>query len=213
MVITIMKLLKKGAEADIYRTVWDGRAAILKVRKPKGYRNAQLDSRIRRQRTAKESQMISYARSCGVLTPLVYMVDAANSAIVMQDVAGVTVQGLPDDLIVSLSRRMGRLAGTLHKNGVMHGDLTTSNFVYDGARDALYMIDFGLSQNTAKPEDHAVDMRLIKEILNSAHARIMADAWGGLLGGYASAVGHARRGKIKRLVAEIEGRGRYATVV
>ena len=30
------------------------------------------------------------------------------------------------------------------------------------------MIDFGLSQNTIKPEDHAVDLRLIKEILNSA---------------------------------------------
>ena len=206
-----MKLLvKKGAEADIYRVTWDGRDAILKVRKPKGYRNPQLDARIRRQRTAREAQTISHVRSLGVPVPLVYMVDTRNSAIVMQYVKGVTVQGMPRDLIISMSRRMGRLAGILHKNGVMHGDLTTSNFVYDEERDRLHVIDFGLSQNTPRPEDHAVDMRLIKEILGSAHARVMDRSWGRILEGYASVVGRERCAGIVRLVAEIEGRGRYA---
>ena len=53
----------------------------------------------------------------------------------------------------------------------MHGDLTTSNFIL--FRHTVFVIDFGLSHNTIKPEDHAVDLRLIKEILNSAHAKIM----------------------------------------
>ena len=57
----------------------------------------------------------------------------------------------------------------------MHGDLTTSNFIF--YKNTVYVIDFGLSQNTIKPEDHAVDLRLIKEILNSAHAKIMESAW------------------------------------
>ncbi len=208
-----MKLVKKGAEADIYRGSWNGKSAIIKVRKPKGYRVPQLDARIRRQRTSRESQMLSHARSLGVTTPLVYLVDTEKSAIIMQDVPGAVVQSLPDDDIVGLSARMGRMVGILHRSGIMHGDLTTSNFVYDGKQDALYMIDFGLSQNTCKPEDHAVDMRLIKEILNSAHARIMAESWKKLLQGYARAVGYERRAKIVRLVSVIEGRGRYATVV
>lgn len=208
-----MKLVKKGAEADIYRGSWNGRGAILKVRKSKGYRVQQLDARIRRQRTSRESQMLSHARSLGVATPLVYLVDTANSTIIMQDVPGAVVQSLPDDDIVGLSARMGRMVGILHRSGIMHGDLTTSNFVYDGGRDVLYMIDFGLSQSTSKPEDHAVDMRLIKEILNSAHARIMAESWKKLMQGYARAVGYERRAKIVRLVSVIEGRGRYATVV
>ena len=208
-----MKLIKKGAEADIYRTLWGGSRAILKIRKPKSYRNLDLDSKIRRQRTARESQAISQARSIGIPTPLIYLVDTKKSAIIMQEVPGRTVQSLPNEDIVGLSRQMGRLVGILHRNGIMHGDLTTSNFVHDAKSNMLYMIDFGLSQNTQRPEDHAVDMRLIKEILNSAHARIMKRAWKDLLGGYSLAVGLERRARIMQLVSDIEGRGRYATVV
>ncbi|MBI3255163.1 MAG: Kae1-associated serine/threonine protein kinase, partial [Nitrosarchaeum sp.] len=58
-----MKLLKKGAEADIYLTQWDGSRAILKVRKAKKYRNPILDAKIRKQRTIKESQIISEVKS------------------------------------------------------------------------------------------------------------------------------------------------------
>ncbi len=213
VVITIMELIKKGAEADIYHILWDGRDAIMKIRKPKSYRNTQLDTRIRHQRTVRESNIICAARTFGIPTPLIYLVDVKKSAIIMQYVKGVTVQSLSDDLIIYLSGTIGRLVGILHKNGIMHGDLTTSNFVYNQDRNILYMLDFGLSQNTQKPEDHAVDMRLIKEIFNSAHARIMNSSWKKLLQGYTSVVGYDRCAKIKQLVLEIEGRGRYATVV
>ncbi|MFB5610156.1 MAG: Kae1-associated kinase Bud32, partial [Nitrosarchaeum sp.] len=74
-------------------------------------------------------------------------------------------------------------------------------------------IDFGLSQKTIKSEDHAVDLRLIKEILNSAHAKIMEYAWKNFLSGYKSMVGSANYVKITNLVSVIESRGRYATVV
>ena len=106
---------------------------------------------------------------------------------------------------------MGRLVGILHKNGIMHGDLTTSNFIL--FQNTVYMIDFGLSQNTIKPEDHAVDLRLIKEILNSAHAKIMDSAWKNFLLGYKGIVGNENNVKILSLVSDIESRGRYAKVV
>ena len=206
-----MKLIKKGAEADIYDTMWKNSKAILKIRKTKNYRNSSLDSKIRKQRTIKEFQMLTQVKSFGIPTPLVYFVNLKNSSIVMQKIPGKTIHDLPNSSIVKLSKNIGNLVGLLHKNGIMHGDLTTSNFVL--FKKIIYVIDFGLSQNTIKHEDHAVDLRLIKEILNSAHTEIMESAWKNFLVGYKSIVGKKDFEKIIKSVLDIEKRGRYATVV
>ena len=207
----VMKLIKKGAEADIYQTTWQNSQAILKIRKTKNYRNSILDSKIRKQRTIKESQIISQVKSFGIPAPLVYFVDLEKSSILMQEIPGKPVHDLSESKIIQLSKTIGKLVGMLHKNGIMHGDLTTSNFIF--FKNNVYVIDFGLSQNTIKPEDHAVDLRLIKEILNSAHAKIMVPAWKNFLLGYKSVVGSANYVKITKLVSDIESRGRYAQVV
>jgi TP53 regulating kinase-like protein len=206
-----VKLLKKGAEADIYLTQWNGSRAILKIRKAKNYRNPTLDAKIRKQRTIKESQTISDVKSFGIPTPLVYFVNLKKSSITMQEIPGSPVHDLPDSQIIELSKDLGRLVGTMHKNGIMHGDLTTSNFIL--FKNKVYVIDFGLSQKTIKPEDHAVDLRLIKEILNSAHAKIMESAWKKFLIGYKSIVGPTNYTRITNLISVIESRGRYATVI
>ena len=206
-----MKLIKKGAEADIYETKWDNSNAILKIRKIKNYRNPHLDLKIRKQRTIKESQIMAQVKSFGIPAPLVYFVNLKKSSIIMQKIPGKPVHDLPDSKIIQCCVQIGKLVGTLHKNGIMHGDLTTSNFIL--SNDIIYVIDFGLSQNTIKSEDHAVDLRLIKEILNSAHARIFEKSWNNFLIGYKSIVGNAKFVKITNLVTNIEMRGRYASVV
>jgi len=206
-----MKLLKKGAEADLYQTKWQNSKAILKIRKIKNYRNSSLDLKIRKQRTIKECQMISFVKSFGIPTPLIYFVNLKTTSIMMQEIPGIPVHDLPESKIVELSKDIGKLVGTLHKNGVMHGDLTTSNFIL--FKNTVFVIDFGLSQNTIKSEDHAVDLRLIKEILNSAHAKIMLSSWKNFLHGYKSIVGNSYYAKITRLVVDIENRGRYAEVI
>jgi TP53 regulating kinase-like protein len=206
-----MKLIKKGAEADIYQSTWNNNNAIFKIRKIKNYRNLLLDSKIRKQRTLKESQILSQVKSFGIPTPLVYFVNLKKSLIIMQEIPGKPINDLSESKIVELSKEIGKLVGMLHKNGIMHGDLTTSNFIL--FQNTVYVIDFGLSQNSIKPEDHAVDLRLIKEILNSAHAKIMEPAWKNFLIGYRSIVGNANYVKITKLVLDIESRGRYATVV
>lgn len=206
-----MKLMKKGAEADIYQMMWQNSKAILKIRKPKNYRNSILDSKICKQRTIKESQMLSQVKSFGIPTPLVYFVNLKNNSIIMQEIPGKPVHDLSESKIIELSKQIGKLVGMLHQNGVMHGDLTTSNFIL--FQNTVYVIDFGLSQNTIKSEDHAVDLRLIKEILNSAHAKIMQSAWKNFLLGYKSIVSNASFTKITKLVLDIESRGRYAQVV
>ena len=206
-----MKLIKKGAEADIYVTEWQNSDAILKIRKSKNYRNPILDKNLRKQRTIKESQTIMEVKSFGIPAPLVYFVNLEKSSIMMQRIPGKPIHDLPDSKVITLAKQMGNLVGMLHQNGIMHGDLTTSNFIF--FQNKVYVIDFGLSQKTIKPEDHAVDLRLIKEILNSAHAKIMEKAWKNFLTGYRSVVGTSRYLKIIKLVSEIESRGRYATVV
>lgn len=206
-----MKLLKKGAEADIYQTTWQNSKAILKIRKIKNYRNHLLDSKIRKQRTIKESQILSQVKSFGIPTPLIFFVNLEKSSIIMQEIPGKPIHDLSKSKIIILSKEIGRLVGLLHKNGIMHGDLTTSNFIL--FQNIVYVIDFGLSQNTIKSEDHAVDLRLIKEILNSAHAQIMQPAWKNFLIGYKSVVGATNYTKIVQLVLDIERRGRYATVI
>ena len=113
--------------------------------------------------------------------------------------------------IIQSCNEIGKIVGTMHKNGIMHGDLTTSNFII--SKGKIFVLDFGLAVKTNKPEDHAVDLRLLKEILNSAHAKIMKKAWENFLKGYKTAVGSERFNKVTNLVTVIESRGRYANVI
>ena len=206
-----MKLINRGAEADVYSTMWDKKKAILKIRKVKSYRNSLLDQKIRKQRTFRESQIISQVKSFGISTPLIYFMDINKCSILMQYIDGKIVRDLKGNDIVKVCSEIGQIVGTMHKNGIMHGDLTTSNFILD--KKKLFLIDFGLASRTEKPDDHAVDLRLFKEILNSAHAEVMEKSWKNFQKGYSKAVGMKYSKKILNLVAVIESRGRYATVV
>ena len=144
-----MKLIKKGAEGDLFLTEWNNQKAVLKARKEKNYRNSQLDNRIRKQRTRRESEIISDVKSFGIYTPLVYFVDTKNCTILMQYISGILVHDLLKPKLILICKKIGQIVGTLHKNGVMHGDLTTSNFIVSHGK--IFVIDFGLSIITKKP--------------------------------------------------------------
>ncbi|MEM0030669.1 MAG: hypothetical protein QXN32_07110, partial [Candidatus Nitrosocaldus sp.] len=62
-------------------------------------------------------------------------------------------------------------------------------------------------------EDKAVDIRLIKEVMSSAHADVFNDAFNNFVQGYSSVVGSEYTARVLRKVKEIEQRGRYARVV
>ncbi len=206
-----MKLIKKGAEGDIYLSTWNNNKVILKTRKKKNYRNSILDSKIRKQRTIREAQIISEVKSFGISAPLIYFVDAKKCEIIMQYLDGALIRDLPESKILGLCEKIGKTVGIMHKNGIMHGDLTTSNFILKNNK--IFVIDFGLAMKSSKPEDHAVDLRLFKEILNSAHTNILKQGWSKFQLGYKKVVGHSRFTKVTNLVSIIESRGRYAKVV
>ncbi|KFM20619.1 Mn2+-dependent serine-threonine protein kinase Signal transduction [Marine Group I thaumarchaeote SCGC AAA799-D07] len=206
-----MKLIRKGAEGDLFLTNWINQKAILKSRKKKDYRNTSLDYRLRKQRTIRESEIISEVKKFGIHAPLIYFVDVENCNIIMQKIDGVLVRDLSASKVVSVCSKIGKLVGIMHKNGIAHGDLTTSNFIL--SKHTIFIIDFGLASRTSKFDDHAVDLRLFKEILNSAHAEIFEKAWSNFLSGYKTSVGKERFTKVTNQVMVIESRGRYATVV
>ena len=206
-----MKLIRRGAEGDIFFTTWNSQKAILKSRKKKDYRNSSLDNRLRKQRTIRESQIMSEVKEFGIHAPLIHFVDIINCDIIMQKIDGVLVRDLPNSKLVNACKKIGRLVGTMHKNGITHGDLTTSNFII--SKGNIFIIDFGLASRTSKFDDHAVDLRLFKEILNSAHAEIFEKAWSNFLSGYKTSVGKERFAKVTSQVMVIESRGRYAKVV
>ncbi|KZL78875.1 serine threonine-protein kinase bud32 [Colletotrichum incanum] len=97
-----------------------------------------------------------------------------------------------------LMRRMGAAIGRMHKIGIVHGDLTTSNMMLrppkpapdtttntdtttTSAGDAapspspldgdVFIIDFGLASQSTSDEDRAVDLYVLERAFGSTHPR------------------------------------------
>lgn len=52
---------------------------------------------------------------------------------------------------------------------MVHGDLTTSNFMVDDDNE-LFVLDFGLSYQSTDEEDFAVDLYVLERAMISTHA-------------------------------------------
>ena len=201
-------LVKKGAEADIFLIDWYGEKAISKVRKAKPYRNTVLDSEIRKRRTIHEANMLSAAKLARVITPFIFYVDPIRAEIVMEWIEGENVKDIIDS---DLASEIGRYTARMHSKNIIHGDLTTSNFIFNKKDHKLTLIDFGLSYYSERFEDKAVDIRLIKEIFMSAYAKRYEVLYCNFLAGYQD-VGNDTHvtARILSTVQAIEKRGRYA---
>jgi len=201
-------ILKRGAEAEIRTAEFLGRSAVAKVRLPKAYRLPALDDDLRKTRIRTEARLMAEARAAGVAVPVLYDIDLQGHTITMEFVEGPTLKdaleaGGPQAAV--LAREMGRVAGRLHRAGIIHGDLTTSNMVVrDGG---IVMLDFSLGGKARDPESRGVDLHLLREALTSAHARARA-YYREVLAGYREVLG-AEADAVLAKVKEIESRGRY----
>jgi len=106
---------------------------------------------------------------------------------------------------------VGRSIAKLHKENIIHGDLTTSNFIVM-KNNILVLIDFGLSFSSQRLEDKAVDLHLMKEALTSAHSKVADEVFNKMLEGYSEVVGTKIVKDLLKKVREIERRGRYTRV-
>jgi len=208
-------LIRKGAEADIYKVRWNGLIAIKKIRLPKVYRQPSLDEELRKRRTIHEATLISAAKLAGVNSPLLYFLDKSNYSIYMEHFDGPRIKDVLDDQDLGTTKifeAVGRSIGSLHREDIIHGDLTTSNFILisDGC---LGIIDFGLSFRSNRLEDKAVDLHLVKQTLESAHSPVADEMFTDLIDGYRSISGDESTNTIKSIMRQVQRRGRYARSV
>jgi len=207
-------LIKKGAEASLYIEDWQDRRVVLKRRLPKSYRHHKLDREIQTQRTKHEPQMIHKAKEAGVPTPIVYVVDLPKATIVMEYVEGKQVKQVLDDMPADertgLCRVVGESIGKLHGNGIMHGDLTTSNLIFTPQSEVVFL-DFGLSEQTFELEARGVDLHLMKRALTSTHYGFSDECFKAVIKGYETVVGRKATREVLRKIREIERRGRYVS--
>lgn len=203
-----MEVIRRGAEAEIRIGTWMGRRVIVKSRVPKTYRHEELDRSLRSSRTKNEARLIQEARNHGVPTPIIYDVDLDEAEIVMEEIRGERVKdvlGRTDPASVEkICDEIGRLTAVLHSNGIVHGDLTTSNMILRDGR--IWLIDFSLGGRKATIEEMGVDLHLVKQAFLSAHSEIF-DSFQIVLDSYKRNFEGAE--DVIDRVREIEGRGRY----
>jgi Kae1-associated kinase Bud32 len=201
-------LVKRGAEAELRTTEFLGRPAVEKFRKAKAYRLDVLDDELRRSRIRHETRLMAEARAAGVAVPILYDIDVIENKIIMEFIEGPTAKDVLDKggpVAVKVAGAIGEIVGRLHRAGIIHGDLTTSNMIVRDAR--IVMIDFSLGGKEDGVEARGVDLHLLKEALGSAHARA-ASYYKAALNGYRKTMGKAAEEVISK-VKEIESRGRY----
>ncbi|MBC5792423.1 MAG: Kae1-associated serine/threonine protein kinase [Nanohaloarchaea archaeon] len=186
---------RKGAEA----TVKIGEK-VSKKREKKKYRHPELDDRIRKDRTETEARLIEEARNHNVSVPEVEK--TGNFELDMEKVDGVILKEKASEN--KLFKDLGKNVGLLHSTGIIHGDLTTSNVIVKD--NSTTIIDFGLSFRSERTEDKAVDIHLLKQVLNSSHPEVAEEAWQSFLKGYSS---YEDSEEVQNWLKKVEKRGRY----
>ncbi len=173
---------------------------VYKRRIEKRYRVKEIDERIRKERTKSEAKIISEARRKGVPTPVIF--DIADYEIVMEKIEGNLAREVINDAI---SERIGELVGILHKNSIIHSDLTTSNIIV-GQDNVVYFIDFGLSFIESSTEARGVDVHLFFQSLRGTHESYEQLKLS-FITGYRRTFSNASQ--VLKRAEEIERRGRY----
>jgi TP53 regulating kinase-like protein len=210
--VTEKTLFKKGAEASLYAANWHGRKVVVKIRIPKRYRPEAMDKQIRSYRTVHEPQLMHEAKVAEVPTPLIYMVNISEASITMEFVEGQQIKQLLNrttpDKRKEICTLIGELVGKLHRHGLIHGDLTTSNMILS-PEGKIFFVDFGLGEKNVEVEAQGVDLHLMKRALQSKHYLFWEECFKAVQYGYSSVLGAETAEKVYEKIKEIERRGRY----
>lgn len=213
--ITKEKLIYKGAEASLFYGHWFGREVIFKYRIPKEYRLEELDKKIRTERTLSEGKALIKVKRYGLNVPQVYEIDAQNSTLIMKFIEGEKLKNILENLSENQKdkyfKKIGRDIAILHKNGHIHGDITTSNIIITNKED-IFLIDFGLHEYSDTVEDKSVDLHLFKRVLISSHGKNFKFCFNAFLNGYRSEYEQVNKQECNQIIKNInaiESRGRY----
>ena len=187
------KTLHEGAEATVTAGSWLGKAAVLKMRRPRGYRHPDLDRSLTRQRLSVEARVLARLQSSEFPSPALFDLDIEEGWMLLSRIDGrplydaLNDTSVDDDSMVNV----GALIRRLHEMDISHGDMTTHNILADAA-GSLSLIDFGLARISPELEHLGLDLQVLNECLTASHSEhegavqsmvdgyLAADAGGGV---------------------------------
>jgi len=207
------QIIAQGAEATIYKN----KNIVIKDRIPKKYRHPELDKKLRKRRTKSEFKLLTKASKL-IPTPKPNG-NISESIIQMTYIKGKKLSEHLEKLdYKKIAKLIGKNIAILHNEGIIHGDLTTSNMIYKEPRNEsqqrtfkkdgkLFFIDFGLGFHSQRIEDKAVDLHLIHEALEARHPGIYKETYKSIINSYKKTSKNFKE-VLKRL-EKVEKRGRY----
>ena len=187
------KTLHEGAEATVTAGSWLGKAAVLKMRRPRGYRHPDLDRSLTRQRLSVEARVLARLQSSEFPSPALFDLDLEEGWMLLSRIGGRPLYDALNDTSVDDASmvNVGALIRRLHEMDISHGDMTTHNILADAA-GSLSLIDFGLARISPELEHLGLDLQVLNECLTASHSEhegavqsmvdgyLAADAGGGV---------------------------------
>ena len=202
-------MLYQGAEAKICKSRYMEFDVVQKKRISKSYRIKEIDNQLISYRTKEEAKLMIEARKIGVSVPIIFDVDLKNGIITMEYLKGKRIKDILNKISekerIDICKKIGKSIGKLHKNDIIHGDITTSNMIL--LDEKIHFIDFGLGEINSEIEAKGVDLHVLMEAIESTHSRF-SNCFDYVLDGYKSQLKNDASLVIKK-INDIVRRGRY----
>lgn len=198
------KLISQGAEAKIILK----NNIVIKNRIKKSYRIPELDKKIRKSRTKSETKILIKASE--IINSPKPLKQEKDYEIKIPYIHGKKLSNYLDKLELKnqkqICRQIGESVSKLHKQNIIHGDLTTSNIILQ--ENNIHIIDFGLGFQNGKYEDKAVDIHLFKQALEAKHFQNWKTLYNEFLKAYKKN-NKTESEKVLNQLNKVEKRGRY----
>jgi len=204
-----MRLIYRGAEANIYLGSYLGRPAIIKQRVSKRYRLPELDRELRESRTRREARILYRVLRAGIPAPAVYDVDLGSCTLILEYLKGEPLAKYLDEhpeRAESLGKEIGSILAKIHGLNIVHNDFTTANMLLRDSR--IHVLDWGMAFDSSKVDDKAYDILVFKRAIKSRHYKIFEVLWKGFVAGYSS---YGKAKDVLRMAERLEKMGRYHT--
>jgi len=165
--------LHLGAEAEVISGTWYGRPAVLKKRRPRGWRHPDLDASLTKKRMTNEVKLTIWLARRGAPVPAIWDVDIDESKIIMERIEGKPLIEIlqSNEHDEKLLIDVGKAIREVHRNAVNHGDLSTNNILITNQREVV-LIDLGLSSREYDLEGFGIDLHVLHEILRASHPEV-----------------------------------------
>lgn len=167
------EVLHLGAEAEVLSGTWFGRPAVMKKRRPRGWRHPDLDKRLTSKRMVNEVKLTIQLARNGASVPAIWDVDLEQSTIIMEKIDSKPLIDVlrstefDDNLLISV----GKSIRELHRNAVCHGDLSTNNILINKKNEPV-IIDLGLASRQYDVEGFGIDLHVLHEIFRASHPEV-----------------------------------------